>query len=634
MCGICGIVRYDREDPVDRTLLERMTETLAHRGPDGDGYYLNGAVGLGHRRLAVIDLGTGDQPIPNEDESVWIVFNGEIYNFRALRAELEALGHRFRTNTDTECIVHLYEEYGEGCVDRLDGMFAFAIWDENRRLLFAARDRVGKKPFYYTQTPSGFIFGSEIKPILMSPEITPHVDWEAIHHYLTLQYVPHPWSAFTSIRKLPPAHTLVYREGAVNVRRYWDLEYEPKRRPGSTEEIKEELTDSLARSVRGRLISDVPLGAHLSGGIDSSIIVGLMAGMTDQPVKTFSIGFPEEGFSELPYARLVAERFGTDHHEFVMKPEVSDLLFRLARHFDEPFADPAVIPTWHLAEMTRRHVTVALNGDGGDESLAGYQRYYADVIADAYRLVPGPIRRGLIDRALDAIPVNTDRPMERSYLMAIRHLSRAAELGHDASVVRWNAYFTEADKREIYSEDLRRRIRMTESADLLRQSFARARASSRIDRTLYTDVNCYLPGALLPKVDRTTMAHGLEARSPLLDHHFLEFTARLPTRWKVRGRVTKYALRALFTDLVPLEVLDRGKTGFGVPLSAWFKGPLYDFARELLLAPDSRIAYPLRRSAIERIVEENRLGRADNGRRIWALLSLEAWLREFNPSMG
>jgi asparagine synthase (glutamine-hydrolysing) len=605
-----------------------MNGVIRHRGPDSDGFYVKAGVGLAMRRLAIIDLVTGDQPVSNEDESVRVVFNGEIYNFPELRPALEARGHSFRTRSDTEAIVHLYEEYGDDCVNHLRGMFAFALWDSKKQRLLLARDRVGKKPLYYAEFDNSLIFGSELKCILEYPAMPREVDWEAIHHYLTLQYVPDPWSAFKSIRKLPPAHRLVWERGNISVEKYWDLPYEPKLR-GTEGELKEQVRQAVTEAVRIRLVSDVALGAHLSGGIDSSIIVGLMAGMMGQPVKTFSIGFEEGGFSELPYARQVAEHFGTDHHEFILKPDALDVLPKLVEHFDEPFADPAAIPTWYLAKMTRQHVTVALNGDGGDEAFAGYQRYYGDRIADLYRLVPAWLRHGVLDPFLRALPIQSDRPMERSPVMALRRLSQAADLSHASSIVRWGDYFGEAEKWRLYGDDLRLAIAASPSFTLLEESFRSASAGNRLDRTVYTDVHNYLPGCLLPKVDRMTMAHSLEARSPFLDHKVLELSARLPTGLKVRGSLTKRALRETFSNLLPPAVLNRGKVGFSVPLGMWFRGPLAAPVRDLLLGHESRVVDFLRRDEVARILDVHGSGRADLGKRLWALMSLEMWLRRY-----
>jgi asparagine synthase (glutamine-hydrolysing) len=628
MCGICGIVYNDSTRPVERVLLERMNEVIRHRGPDSDGFYVHGQVGLAMRRLAIIDLVTGDQPMCNEDGSIWIVFNGEIYNHSELRPQLEARGHLFRSRSDTEAILHLYEEHGPACVDHLRGMFAFGVWDEKQCRLLLARDRLGQKPLYYAEHDGALLFGSEIKCILQYPRFPRQIDLEAIHHYLTLQYVPDPWTGFAGIRKLPPAHRLMWQDGRLQLERYWDLAYEPKWTQPAPE-MKERLRDTITEAVRIRLMSDVPLGAHLSGGIDSSIVVGLMAGMMEQPVKTFSIGFKEDAFSELPYARQVAQRFGTDHREFILKPDALDVLPRLVAHFDEPFADPAAIPTWYLAEMTREHVTVALNGDGGDEAFAGYQRYYADLVADAYRLVPGLLRHGALDRLLYALPVQADRPMERSPIMALRRLPQAADISHSASIVRWGGYFDEAEKEALYTDDVRQVVNSSPSAALLKQTFRRALAGNRVDRTLYTDIHHYLPGALLPKVDRTTMAHSLEARSPFLDHQVMELAARLPSVWKVRGRRTKWILRDLFANLLPVAVGGRGKMGFSVPLGMWFRGPLYQPAKELLLLPEAQLNRYLRTDEVTRLLEVNRRGEADNGKQIWSLLNLEMWLQQY-----
>lgn len=632
MCGICGQVNADPERPADRAALERMNETLRHRGPDSGGVYCRGPAGLAMRRLAVIDLKTGDQPMSNEDGTVWVVLNGEIYNYPKLRPWLEAAGHVFSTQADTEVVLHLYEEHGPNCVTRLRGMFALALWDERKRLLLLARDRAGKKPLYYSRHGNSLLFGSEIKALLAFPGFPRAANLEALHHYLTLQYVPDPLSAFKNVQKLPPAHRLIWQDGRLSLERYWDLAFEPKW-TGPPAETKERLRQVVTEAVRIRLLADVPLGAHLSGGIDSTLIVGLMARLTGAPVKTFSIGFKEEAFSELAFARLVSKAFGTEHHEFILDPDFLGLLPALVRCFDEPFADPAALPTWHLARMTRPHVTVALNGDGGDEAFGGYQRYYADVLADAYGLVPPSLREKLFDPILRALPAGAGRPMERSPVMALRVLSAAARMSHAASVVRWGAYFTEADKQALYTPDMRRAVGQRDSAALLKESFARAPAATRLDRTLYTDFHNYLPGALLPKVDRTTMAHGLEARSPLLDQEVLSMAARLPGEWKVRLTRTKRVLKEVFADLVPRPILRRGKFGFSVPLGRWFQGPLHEPAADLLLGSQARVLSLFKREPVARLLEENRLGLEDHGKRIYTLLFLEAWLREYSPSL-
>lgn len=633
MCGICGLVHADPSKPVDRSLLEQMNAAIRHRGPDSDGFYVNGQVGLAMRRLAVIDLATGDQPIHNPSKTVWVVFNGEIYNYPELRQQLEAQGHQFYTHTDTEAIAHLYDRYGVNCVDHLRGMFAFALWDEREQRLLIGRDRLGKKPLYYAEQNGTLLFGSELKCLLPHPGISRQANLEAIHHYLTLQYVPDPLSAFQDIQKLPPAHRLIWQRGQVRIEPYWDLNYEPKL-TGSESDLRAQVRETVTEAVRLRLISDVPLGAHLSGGIDSSIIVGLMAGLSDRPVKTFSIGFQEAAFNESAYARQVAEKFGTDHQEFMLEPDALAILPKLVEHFDEPFADAAAIPTWYLSELTRKSVTVALNGDGGDEAFAGYQRYYADAVADLYRLVPGFLRQGVINPLLRSLPVQADRPIERSYAMALRQLAQAADLSHAASVVRWGSYFNEAQKWAMYTPEMQQAIQSCNASAVgLETSFRQANAANRLDRTLYTDIHNYLPGALLPKVDRMTMAHSLEARSPFLDHKVMELAARLPTGCKIQGRRTKKILRETFADLLPAAIEQRGKVGFSVPLGIWFRESLYETVKDRLLAPDAQIKALLRQDAIDRLIEENRQNQADHGKKLWALLNLETWLQRYQVNL-
>jgi asparagine synthase (glutamine-hydrolysing) len=604
-----------------------MNNTIVHRGPDSEGLYVNGPAGIAMRRLAIIDVACGDQPLSNEGEDAWIVFNGEIYNHPSLRAELVARGHVFRTHSDTECIIHAYDEWGDDCVRHLRGMFAFAIWDTRKKRLLLARDRVGKKPLYYAEHDGALIFGSELKCIRKYPGFTGTPAPIALHHFLTLQHVPDPLSAFAEVRKLPPAHVLVLEDGRVSTRRYWDLDFR-KKSASEDDELRAELRQKIEESVRIRLMSEVPLGAHLSGGIDSSIIVGLMAGMMDRPVKTFSVGFEETAFNETEFARIVAQKFGTEHHEFTVRPDAFEVLESLVDHFDEPFADPAAIPLWHLSKLTRQHVTVALNGDGGDEAFAGYQRYYADRIADCYRFVPKFIRDGVVPRLLRAFPVTSDKPVEKSPLAALRKLGQAASMGRGASVTRWGSYFMEAEKADLYTADFAAAVRGHPSHAAMEETYARALADNRLEGVLYTDLHHYLPGALLVKADRMTMAHSLEARSPFLDHELLELAARLPARWKVRGSTTKWILRDLFRDLLPETITRRGKLGFSVPLARWFAGPQLNAVRDVLLSPTARSATMLQRQRVEQLIEENRTGRADHGKKLWALLNLEVWLRK------
>jgi len=626
MCGICGVAFADIRREIDMDTLSAMNRVIRHRGPDSDGFYRSPGIGLAARRLAIIDVSGGDQPISNEAGNIHVVANGEIYNHGSLRSELLRRGHSFSSRVDTEVIVHLYEEFGRDCVKHLRGMFAFALWDSATGTLLIARDRVGKKPLFYAVHNGTLLFGSELKCVLAYPDLPKNPNLTAISHFLTLQYVPDPLSAVDGVSKLPPAHRLIWQRGSLTVERYWDLEYTPKLEV-SDGELQARVRDAVTESVRIRLMSDVPLGAHLSGGIDSSIVVGLMAGLMDRPVETFSVGFHEEAFSELSYARQIADRFGTRHHELMVTPDAIQVLPQLVDHFDEPFADPAAIPLWYLSEFTRKNVTVALNGDGGDEAFAGYQRYFADAIADAYALVPLPIRSRAFDPLLRLLPAGGGRPIERSYTSAVRLVARAARLSHAASVVRWGSYFDEAEKTLLFRPEVLAGAHIVSAASLLEASFYAAHADNRLDRTLYTDVNNYLPGALLVKADRMTMAHSLEARSPFLDHEVLELGARLPRRWKVRGRTTKRILRSAFSDLLPPALARRPKVGFGVPLAAWFRGPLREFTNDLLLGRDARVAEILRQSAITSLLAEHQAGTNDHGKRIWALLNLELWFR-------
>ena len=630
MCGICGALNFDDQQHVDRSLLERMNQRIFHRGPDSDGFYQRGNIGLAMRRLAIVDLVSGDQPIANETGEIWTVFNGEIFNYPALRPVLEKRGHIFRTQADTEAIVHLYEDFSLDFVQHLRGQFAIAIFDERRNRLVLARDRLGQKPLYYTRIANSFYFASELKSILEVPGASRDINYLALDDYLTLMWVPDPWTPFEGIYKLPPAHLLVVDLASqkVTTEKYWDLNYEPKW-DLPDHDIRHQLRETITEAVRIRLMSDVPLGAHLSGGLDSTIVVGLMAEMMDQPVKTFSIGFPEARYDETPYAKQVAARFGTDHHEFVLEPDAMGVLFDMMGHFDEPFADPAALPTWYLAKMTREHVTVALNGDGGDEAFAGYQRYFGDRYVDIYRGVPRFLRKGLFDPLINLLPVQSERPMEQSVTAALRGLSRGADVSHAASKVRWSTHFNAEEKWRLYNTAMRAQVGDHQTVIAHEKTFHTALAKHRVDRTLYTDIHLYLPGALLPKVDRMTMAQSLEARSPFLDHEVMELAARLPVRSKLRGQTTKWILRDLFADLMPPGIGERGKSGFSVPLGPWFQGELFEPARELLLSTDTRIHRLLIPAEINRLLEENLSGRHNHGKRIWTLMNLEVWMRRY-----
>ena len=625
MCGICGLLYSDPQQNVETHLLEKMNNILRHRGPDGADLYIQGNVGLGHRRLAIIDLITGKQPLCNEDGTVWIVFNGEIYNFPTLRNSLKNRGHVFSTNTDTEVIVHAYEEYGTECLDYLDGMFAFAIWDNRQKRLFAARDRLGKKPFYYTHNKDGFIFGSELKSLLQHPSVKREMNPLALHHYLTLQYVPDPYSIYEDVFKLPPAHFLLTDGNKLQISPYWNLSYRPKLKISENEAI-EQLRDILTEAVRKRLISDVPLGAFLSGGIDSSVVVGLMAELCDEPVRTFSIGFDYESFNELPHARAVAEKWGTDHHEFVVTPEnVADIIPKLVQSFDEPFADSCAFQTYYLAQLTRRHVTVTLNGDGGDETFAGYPRYWLDRYVRPYTALPRFVTQGIVPGLLARLREPSDIPIEANWIMGLKRLAQVAGTSPKASIIRWGSYFSEPMKHSCFNDEMRHLTEGHRSDDFLAGFFDRADADSFLDRTLYTDLLNYLPGNNLAKMDRMTMAFGLEARSPLLDRKYVEFAARLPESMKIRGRNTKYLLRKAFANLLPQNIQKRGKRGFAAPVEEWCKNELKEMIHDRLLSPASSINNFFKHDYISNMVCEHYRGIVNHGRKIWMLMILEEW---------
>jgi asparagine synthase (glutamine-hydrolysing) len=624
MCGIVGIVRNDKAD-VDGALLGRMCAAIRHRGPDEDGFYLNGPVGLGMRRLAIIDLKSGQQPIHNQDRTAWIVFNGEIYNYRQLRAQLEELGHHFYTNSDTEAIVHAYDQYGADCPKHLRGMFAFAIWDERTQELFLARDRVGKKPLLYAEVNGQFIFGSEFSALLEHPGVSKDIDAEALDHYLSFMCVPAPLTAYRVIRKLEPGHSLRYRRGEIKLERYWQLDFS-KKLEISEAEAGQRAIDLLRDAVKVRLMSEVPLGAFLSGGIDSSAVVALMSEVSSTPVKTFAIGFEEQDYSELHHARRVAEHVGAEHHEFIVRPDALEVLPLLVEHYGEPYADSSAIPTYYVARETRKHVTVALNGDGGDESFAGYERYAAMRLAETYRRLPQMLRENLVRQAVELVPSSETK---RGRVRSMKRFIQSASLDKVERYLRWVSVFDGAAKRGLYTPDFERQTQHVSGADVLAPWFARANGSGIVDAALLTDVMTYLPNDLLVKVDIATMAVSLEARSPFLDHQVMEFAASLPEKFKLRGLTTKYLLKRMLKQLLPAENLDRRKMGFGVPLGHWFRGRLQSFLRETLLSEASLKRGLFKPEAVTQLVELHTRGERDYSHQLWTLLMLELWFQRF-----
>ncbi|MGE3886754.1 MAG: asparagine synthase (glutamine-hydrolyzing) [Vicinamibacterales bacterium] len=623
MCGIAGRVNFLTGAPVDSAMVARMCELIAHRGPDGHGTWVHGPIGFGHRRLAIIDLSPlGHQPMTSADGAHVLTFNGEIYNFQELRAELEGLGHRFRSHSDTEVILAAYRQYGDACVGRLAGMFAFALWDEPRRRLLIARDRLGKKPLYYRVDADGLAFASEPKAFLAEPRFQPEVDLQSLSQYLSYQYVPAPRSAFRGVEKLPPAHTLVVENGRLAISRYWTLSY-ARKQALSDDEALEGLTVHLGRAVRRRLISDVPLGAFLSGGLDSSLVVSFMAEAMDTPVRTFSIGFREEAYNELPAARLVAERYGTAHREFVVSPNAVELLPQIVWHYGEPYADSSALPTYILSELTRRHVTVALNGDGGDESFGGYDRYLASLLAARMTVAPLPVRRAIAAMAQRASRQASHRLLQRAARLAER-LADSPERRYGV----WMMHFDPEKKSRLCTPEFRAAT-VEDSYALLERAFAASDADGLLERTMAADVHTYLPDDLLVKVDIATMAHGLEGRSPFLDHELMEFAASLPPRFKIRGREKKYLLRRLAERRLPPRLLQLPKKGFGVPIDHWFRDELRDFARDVLL--DGRLAARgyFDMAVVTAMLEDHIAGRVVWHYPLWNLLMLELWHRMF-----
>ena len=625
---MCGIVGFTSKDSAEKKseLLQRMNSCIIHRGPDEDGFYADETIGLAMRRLSIIDLAHGKQPIHNRDKTKWIVFNGEIYNFQELRIDLEKRGYEFKTNSDTEAIIHLYDEYGEDCVSYLRGMFAFAIWDEKEKTLFIARDRVGKKPVLYSHLTNGdLVFGSEFTALLAHPEISREVDYSAIDSYLSFLCVPAPQTAFKQIRKLEPAHYLIWKNGRIETKRYWMPDFSKKIKISEAEAI-EETTRIVRESTKLRMISEVPLGAFLSGGVDSSAIVALMAQESAQPVKTFSIGFEEQDFSELKYAKRVAEHVGAEYHEFIVKPDALEVLPKLVEHYGEPYADSSAIPTYYVSKETRKYVTVALNGDGGDESFAGYERHAAMLIAEKYSRLPGVLRKALIEKPINLFPTSE---LKKSRVRDAKRFLQAANLPKTERYLRWVSAFDTEAKKSIYTSDFAQNASSQNASNLLDRWFVKANGSGMLDATLLTDLQTYLPNDLLVKVDIASMANSLEARSPLLDHKVIEFAASLPENIKMQRFETKSLLKKVAARLVPREVIYRRKMGFGVPIGNWFRGEMKDFVREILLSEKSFKRGIIRPESLKKYVAEHASGERDHAHQLWTLMMLELWFERF-----
>lgn len=628
MCGIAGFVDGPAaSSPLDRpastALLRRMCDVIRHRGPDDEGTWIEDGVALGMRRLSIIDLSTGHQPIFNEERTVWTVFNGEIYNFRELRAELTTLGHRFSTATDTEVIVHAYEQWGQDAIRRFRGMFGLAIWDDRARTLVVARDRIGIKPLYYTVCHGRLYFGSEVKSLLAAPDVPRDLDVEALDHYLSFLYTPREQSIFRGIAKLPPGHLLVWRDGELTVREYWRQPAEESF-SGTEQEAVAQLRTVLTDAVRAHLSSDVPLGAFLSGGIDSSVVVGLMSETTGGRVKTFSIGFDDPAFDELPHARRVARHFGTEHHEFTVQPDGVSILDDVIAHFDEPFADSSAIPTWYVSQMARRHVTVVLSGDGGDELFGGYHRYLPHPrVVQFDRYSPRAFRR-VAALAARNLPHGV---RGRNFL---QHVARDNE-GRYIDAVR---FFSADDKAALLSGDLRRRLTGVDAEATLAACFAPYRHLPWPSQMMHFDADTYLPEDVLVKVDRMSMAHSIESRVPLLDNEVIDFAATLPSHFKLKNGRRKHILKEVASTLLPQDLVDRRKQGFSVPLGVWFRGNLRELFADTLLSSRSLSRGYFQAPFVRRLVDEHVSGRRDHTLRLWQLVVFERWHTHYLDRAG
>ena len=622
MCGITGKIYFDNRE-VSANDLEKMNTAIRHRGPDDSGTYISPdkKTGLGHLRLSIIDLSPlGHQPMSYLSR-YWIVFNGEIYNYQEKRVAMEKAGYRFKSHSDTEIIMALYDKYREDCLEHLRGMFAFAIYDEKEKTIFCARDRVGKKPFKYYLDDKVFLFASELKAILTQKEYQKEPDFEAISHYLTFQYCPAPLTGFKDIRKLAPAHYLKIDLATKTVveKSYWKLDYS-KKLALPEKEWSRRIMEKLEESVRLRMIADVPLGAFLSGGIDSSAIVGLMSKLSDQPVKTFSIGFAEEKYNELKYAKMIAERFKTDHTEFIVKPNAIAVLPMLVHHYEEPFSDSSALPTYYVSKLTREHVTVALNGDGGDENFAGYSRYE---FAKKLFLLEKLKYLGMAGEK-----IFTPLSQLHQTMAKLNRASSTVALGYQKGYTNLVAQFLNKDKERFLSDQFKK-DHPVDSYSLIEARFKEAGTKDKLDQTLYADFTTYLPDALMAKVDIATMAVALEGRSPLLDHELLELSAKIPSRLKLKGKEKKYIFKKALEDLLPPEVLYRPKMGFGIPLDIWFRGELKEYAKEKILA-----SHPLKNrifnlKEVEKMLDEHASGKLNHAYKIWNLLTLSLWFEEY-----
>jgi len=634
MCGIAGIAYADRDRPIEESLLHRMAAIITHRGPDAGGFHVSPGIALASRRLRIIDLAGGTQPVYSENGTTAVVLNGEIYNFRELRAELEARGHRFRTHSDTEAIVHAYEEYGVGCVARLRGMFAFALWDETERRLLLARDRVGKKPLYYSEDAERFVFASELKALLQDPGRKRAVKLEAINDYLSFGCMQAPSTILEGVAQLPPAHYLVWQRGAVRVYEYWDVPQGPITYHAEGDAL-EAFHDVFTEAVRIRLVSDVPVGVFLSGGVDSSAVVTTMARLSNRPVLTTSVGFSDRAFSELEYARAVAEKVASDRHELIVEPQAVEVLPRLVWHLDEPFADSSALPTYYLSAAARQRVTVALSGDGGDEVFAGYQRRYGMNRLEArWRgRLPGWVRGGVLARLGRVYPKADWLPRGLRARYFLQNVSTTVERAYFNDL----SLFRSDDKAALLSPEFTEAIQGYDPFPAFARHFERAAGLDPLNQLLYVDLKTWLANDILVKVDRMSMANSLEVRSPLLDHKVIEFAATLAPDLKYRGRTSKYLLKRYVEEALPASLVHRRKQGFDIPLARWLRRDLAGLGEDLLLSTRSQGRGYVRPETVRRIWLDHQRGVRDHSHQLWALMVLELWHRTFvdqDPSLG
>lgn len=625
MCGIVGQYEFDKTTQIDEVCLKQSCDLMLHRGPDDVGIYVNGNIGLAMRRLSIIDLSTGNQPIHNEDKSIWVVSNGEIYNYKELRSDLKKRNHTFYTNSDTEVLVHLYEEDGEALVNKLNGMFSFALWDKSRENLLLARDRLGIKPLFYYADSQRLLFGSEIKSILKFSEVDRSIDFTALHNYLSLNSVPAPQTIYKNIMKLLPGHLLVCRQGMITIKEYWDIDYSQDKSQQPLEFYTETILGLLRNSIKRRLISDVPLGVLLSGGIDSSAITALMSELSTSPVKTFSVGFEDHSFNELPFARQIAKKFGTEHHELVVKPTV-DLFPKIVSHFEEPFADNSAFPTYLISKFAKDYVTVVLSGEGGDEVFAGYETYLAYYYANLYRRLPKYFSQNLIPSIVQKLPVSEKKV---SFDYKAKRFVKSALLSAEVAHYHWKTIFDEKEKRQLYSTEMNHFFEGLDTYKVYERYYKTANAVVGLDKLLYVDAKTWLANDCLVKVDRMSMANSQEARVPFLDHTLVEFLATVPADIKMKYFQKKYLLRKALRNILPNCILSRPKKGFIMPVNIWLKNEFRSLCLDLLSPAQIKKVGFFNPQTVSTLIKEHFDEVQDHNRKIWGLLNFMLWHEMF-----